>query len=435
MAEPGNRERVQLCSPYGLSNAAEAGDAWAGGLPARTLAVFHLAETSGPSRSLEAELRWLAGEGSLDVVVPGLGGASGSAVAATYGDFARVTGLDYEALTLPRGPLSAASLARRVGREARMFRSLIREHKPDLVVVSSAMLPATLIAARRERVPAIAYAGELFPGAGEPGASRGVITAARGLAGRTVVRLAGSLADAVLACSRTVAAQYARSRRAEVAVLYPAIPDLSGGDGPAFRKRFEIGAHERLVVSLGNITENRGQDVLIAALPAIRAEVLEARVVIAGAPHPRPRDVAYRDGLEALAARLGVGGAVTFAGQQDDVAGVYAAADVIVNPRRAGEAFGRVPAEALVTGVPVVAAREGAVPEVLRDGETALLVPPGDPGALARATIRLLSDRTLRDRLVAEGRRDVKRRFSPERSMVEFRRVVEQVAARAAAPR
>jgi len=407
----------------------------AGRLPARTLAVFHLAETSGPSRSLEAELRWLAGEGAVDVVVPGVGELLGSGVAATYGDFARVTGLGYEALTLPREPLGAVAALRRGARETRMFRSLIRERRPDLVLVSSVMLPAALIAARRERVPAIAYAGELFPGTGEPGAGGGVATAVRGLAGRSVAGLAGSLADAVLACSRTVAEQYARSRRAEVAVLYPSIPDLSGGDGPAFRKRFEIGPDERVVAAVGNVTENRAQDVLIGALPAIRAQVPKARVVIAGAPHPRPQDLAYRDGLGALAERLGVAGAVTFIGHQDDIGDLLAAADVVVNPRRAGEAFGRVPAEALVAGVPVVAAREGAVAEVLRDGETALLVAPGDAAALARATIRMLSDATLRERLVAEGRRDVARRFSPERSLAEFRRVVELVAARAAAPR
>ena len=107
---------------------------------------------------------------------------------------------------------------------------------------------------------------------------------------------------------------------------------------------------------------------------------------------------------------------------------MLAAADVVVNPRRSGEAFGRVACEALVAGRPVVAMREGAVPEVLRDGETALLVAPGDSAALAGAAVRLLDDPTSRERLVAEGRRDVLRRFAPERSLAEFSRVVEEVA-------
>lgn len=404
---------------------------------ARTLAVFHLAETSGPSRSLERELRWLADEGSVEVVVPGRGAGSEAtgAVADSFGDFAPVTALDFEALTLPRGPLAAARTARRVTREARMFRALIRERRPDLVVVASVMLPAALIAARRERAPAIAYAGELFPGAGAAAGRRGVATAAKALGGRSVTALTGSLADAVLACSRTVAAQYDNARRAEVAVLYPAIPDLSGGDGPGFRAALGIGPGDPLVAAVGNITQNRGQDVLIAALPAIRAKVPGARAVIVGAPHPRAPDLAYRDRLVAQARGLGLADAVTFAGHRDDVADVYAAADLVVNPRRVGEAFGRVPAEALAAGTPVVAMREGAVPEVLRDGETALLVEPGDSEALAAASVRLLTDEALRERLVADGRRDVLRRFSPQRSLAEFRRVVEGVRTEAEAAR
>ena len=72
--------------------------------------------------------------------------------------------------------------------------------------------------------------------------------------------------------------------------------------------------------------------------------------------------------------------------------------------------------------------REGAVPEVLRDEETALLVEPGDSAAIAAAALRLLRDPGLAERLVAAGRRDVLRRFSPERSLAEFRRVATELA-------
>ena len=404
-------------------------DTAAGPTPTRALAVFHLAATSGPSRSLHAELRWLAATGcELDVVVPGQGD-----VADAYGEFATVTTLDYAALTLPRMPLAVAATTRGIAREARRFAALMRDRSPELVVISSAMVPAALVAARRERVPAIVYAGELF--GAEGGNKRSPAAAVKALGGRALTRMTGSLAAAVLACSRTVAAQYERAGGAEVSVLYPPIPDHSGGDGASFRAELGIGAHEPVLVAIGNVTYNRGQDVLIEALPVIRAQAPAARVVIVGDPHPRPQDREYRDGLTRLAARLGLSEAVGFAAHTDRVADALAAADVVVNPRRSGEAFGRVACEALVAGRPVVAMREGAVPEVLRDGETALLVAPGDSAALAGAAVRLLEDRTLRERLVAEGRRDVLRRFSPERSLAEFSRVVEVVAARADASR
>jgi glycosyltransferase involved in cell wall biosynthesis len=335
--------------------------------------------------------------------------------------------MPYGALTLPRRPLAAARGVRRALAETGAFRALIRDRRPDLVVIASALLPAPLIAARLEGIPAVVYAGELFPGRGEASADGSAARALRtvkGLGGRAVCGGVGRLAAAILPCSNTVAQQYAGAR-ALVTTLYPPIADHSGGDREGFRSRFGIGADDRCVIAIGNITENRGQDVLIKAMPLIRERIPGTRCVIVGEPHPRARDLAYRDELFDLAVGLGVAEAVTHAGHQEDVADAFAAADVVVNPRVVGEAFGRVACEALVAGRPVVAMREGAVPEVLRDGETALLVSPGDPEAIADAVVRLVREPELASRLVAEGRRDVTRRFSPERSLAEFKRVVE----------
>lgn len=394
-------------------------------LPRRTLAVFHLAETSGPSRSLENELRWLSEHGDVDVVVPGPG-----AVADTFAEFAEVHPRRYEALTLPRDPISAVRSARRIARESRAFRSLIRELRPDLVVVASAMLPAATIAASQEGVATAVYAGELFPGAGVEGAGQaGPAHAAKRFGGRVLARFTAPAADVVMACSETVAEQYRSVDDAEVSILYPAIPDFSDADGAGFREELAIASDTPLVAAVGNVTENRGQHVLVSALPEIRAELPGARLAIVGDPHPRRRDLDYRSRLEGLASELGVSDAVVFAAARDDVSGVLAAADVVVSPRLVGEAFGRVACEALSAGTPVVAMREGAVPEVLRDGETALLVPPGDASEIAAATLRLLRDPDLSARIVAEGRRDVLRRFSAERSLAEFRRVAETLSA------
>jgi Glycosyl transferases group 1/Glycosyltransferase Family 4 len=385
-------------------------------LPARTLAVFHLAETSGPSRSLDAELKWLAEHGSLDVVVPGRGH-----VAERFEGVGTVITRDYGALTLPRDPRAAARVARAATREYRAFRRMIRERRPELVILASAMLPGALVAARRERVPTVVYAGELFAGA-EAGPGSRAAGAAKALGAAALTRMVESLATGVMACSEAVAAQYAG---AAVTTVYPPIGDsYAGGDREGTRDRLGIAAGEACVAAIGNITRNRGQDVLIRALPGMLAERPEVRCLIVGDPHPRAQDLAFRDRLDALARELGVEHAVTIAGHQERVADVYAAADVVANPRLSGEAFGRVPCEALVAGRPVVAMREGAVPEVLRDRETALLVPPGDPEALGEAALRLLGDPELAARLVAEGRRDVLRRFSPERSLAGFRQVV-----------
>ena len=83
-----------------LRSRAESAPVW----PTRALAVFHLADTSGPSRSLEAELGWLGGEVDLDVVFPGSGNLE-----AALGPVADVTRAEYEALTAPSRGRGGAS--------------------------------------------------------------------------------------------------------------------------------------------------------------------------------------------------------------------------------------------------------------------------------------------------------------------------------------
>jgi glycosyltransferase involved in cell wall biosynthesis len=366
--------------------------------------VFHLAEASGPSVSLREELRWLAGGGPLHVLVPGPG-----AVAEEYGEFAAVATAPYGALAMPRGPVGAARAARQLARDVRTFRSRLRAVRPARVVAVTTMLPALLLAARAENVPVLVYAAELVPTA--PGAGRR-------LGGWFVLRTTRAVAGAIASCSDTVARQFGPGAPATVTV-YPPVRPPERADGAAFRRTHGIAPDARCVAVIGSISRGRGQDVLIRALPRLRQSFPGLRALLVGEPHPRPADVAYRDELHALASALDVADAIAWVGYADPVGDVYAAADVVVNPARR-EAFGRVAAEALLAGTPVVATRVEAVPEVLRDGADALLVEPNSSDELAGAIARLLEDGELARRLVASGAERVAREFTPERSLAGF---------------
>jgi glycosyltransferase involved in cell wall biosynthesis len=379
--------------------------------PARTLAVLHVAEMSGPARSLRDRLAWLAEHGELELVVPGPGPA-----ADLYADIATVTQLEYRALTLPRGPLSGLALAPQLRREVAAFRRRIRASRPELVVCATAMLPAVLLAARRERVPAVLYAAEVLEAGRSP---------LRRLAARGLLRVAGSAAQSVAASSETVAAQY-RSHRTSVAVVYPPIPDaFAGGEASDFRRRHGLPADGPLVVCVGSLSAGRGQDLLIEAVRRLRQRSPRVRCALVGVPFPRAVDLAYERGLRQQD--------VVLCGFEPRIADAYAAAAVVVNPARDPEAFGRACCEALAASRPVIATRVGAVPEVLRDGETALLVPPDDPAALAAAIERVLAEPEQARRLAAAGRRDVLERFAPERSLASFKRLVAATMRRARA--
>ncbi len=120
--------------------------------------------------------------------------------------------------------------------------------------------------------------------------------------------------------------------------------------------------------------------------------------------------------VERTVRELGLGGTVRFVRGIDDaaVAAQYAEAEVAVVPSLY-EGFSIPALQAMSCGVPLVATTAGALPEVVgRDGETALLVPPGDAAALARAIGRLLDDPGLRSRLSAAARRRAAERYSWE---------------------
>ena len=135
---------------------------------------------------------------------------------------------------------------------------------------------------------------------------------------------------------------------------------------------------------------------LVEAAARLRETHPEAQVLIAG-------EGPERAGLEALRERLGVDGAVRLLGVRNDVPDILAALDVAVccsdfegGPLSVMEYMG--------AGLPVVATRVGGLPELVKDGETGVLVEPRDPAALAAAIGELLDDPGRRDRLGAAGR-------------------------------
>jgi len=107
-----------------------------------------------------------------------------------------------------------------------------------------------------------------------------------------------------------------------------------------------------------------------------------------------------RPGLERLVARLRLTRRVHFLGfvPHEQVAGLLGAADVLAMPSRYEE-LGTALVEGMQAGLPIVASDTGGIPQVIEHGRTGLLVPPGDPEALAAALTRIIHDRTLAARL------------------------------------
>jgi glycosyltransferase involved in cell wall biosynthesis len=214
--------------------------------------------------------------------------------------------------------------------------------------------------------------------------SRQVRHGLRGLAKCLATRVPWAAADAVVAVSEYVAARQRTAGRvpAERIQVVPNPVSVPDAVRPAAEVRASLGLApgRRLVAAAGRLTPEKGFADLIAAADALPPDV---DVLVFG-------DGPERAGLEAQRAALRTGARVRLAGQRPDAAEYVAAADVCVVPSRWEEAFCLAAAEPLARGRPLVATRVGAIPELVRDGVTGLLVPPADPPALAGALQRLL---------------------------------------------
>ncbi len=160
---------------------------------------------------------------------------------------------------------------------------------------------------------------------------------------------------------------------------------------PDYRGAFGVPAGAPFVGNVAYFADHKGQRTLVEAAPAILAARPAARIVLVG-------EGELREPLRRLAQALGVEGRVLFPGFRSDVPGLLRAFDVFVLPSHM-EGLGTSILDAFAARTPVVATRTGGIPEIVRDGETGLLVPPRDPPALAAAVLRLIDDRALAARL------------------------------------
>lgn len=164
----------------------------------------------------------------------------------------------------------------------------------------------------------------------------------------------------------------------------------------------------RRFLAVGRLERQKGFDVLIEAVASASAIGADVRVDICG-------DGSQRSMLQAHIEHCGVGDRVRLLGQRDDVQQLMLGADALVHPAR-WEGFGLVLLEAMRAGLPVISTRVGAIPEVVADQHSGILVEPDNVSALAASMARLADDDGLLTRLGASGRDRVGAEFQPERT-------------------
>ncbi len=161
---------------------------------------------------------------------------------------------------------------------------------------------------------------------------------------------------------------------------------------------------------IARLTPIKGHPDFIKAVSQLVRQFPFLKVWIVGGASPNKKE--YQQEIMTLVRRLGLSQVVEFLGTRKDIPQVLSKLDLLVLPTITQEAFGRVIVEAYAAGVPVVATKVGGIVDIVEDGRTGLLVPPGQPNMLAAACARLLKDRKLAQQFAQAARQKAEKEFS-----------------------
>jgi len=297
-------------------------------------------------------------------------------------------------LPSPAALADTVRVARRVAKHAGAHTVLCANSQKAFVIA----VAAGLIAGR----PVVWHLRDILA---PPHFSRTNVTAAVTLANLRAVR--------VIANSRATADAFvaAGGRESLVRVVHNGIDPapfdaIDDVEAAAARQRLGIPPDAYLVAMFGRFHEWKGQQILLDAL----AKLPGVHALIVGAP--LFGEEAFGSALKTQAERLGLRERVHFLGFRADVPLLMHAADVIVHASVYPEPFGRVIVEGMLAGRPVIVARAGGVVEIVTDGDTGMLVTPGDASALAKSIDGLRTDPAGTAAMAKRGRNHARQRFS-----------------------
>jgi glycosyltransferase involved in cell wall biosynthesis len=303
---------------------------------------------------------------------------------------------------------------------------LIRTHGIQVVHTNCYVTLEGALAARMAGVPHLWHLHEVD--VGHPGLSPRLPAVAR-------YGLLDALSDAVVVVSeysREFFAPWVAPERLHLIYNMPESPygHLSPEDPRRLELRRQVraelglGPHHQVICSVGNAFPVKGWVHLVEAAALVAAARPEVRLVLVG-----NTDMPYFDRIKEAVARRGLMGIITFTGVREDAQRLMLAADLVCQPSL-WESLSLVAIEAASLSLPVVATRCGGTHEVVRHGESGLLVPVGDSRALAAALTVLLDQPLLRRDFGAAARRIYLEKFTLQDYIGAFTRLYHELAAR-----
>lgn len=196
------------------------------------------------------------------------------------------------------------------------------------------------------------------------------------------------------------------------------------------RRELQIPDGALVVLLPGIVIEWKGQHVLLEAIPEVARQVPAVVFLFAGST-AYDRDP-YLDGLLHRSATLGLSETAQFLGHRSDILDLMYLADVVVHTSTSPEPFGRVIVEGMLCGKPVVATDIGGPKEIIKSGQTGILLPPGDPAALSTTLVELLQSPDLREALGSRAMSHAQANYGIDRHAEAVTQVIERAHQRTA---
>jgi glycosyltransferase involved in cell wall biosynthesis len=184
-------------------------------------------------------------------------------------------------------------------------------------------------------------------------------------------------------------------------------------------KEFSIGPDEIILSTVSYLRPIKSPEIIVRACGLLAQRGVKARLFVGG-------DGEMLEELKTLSRDLGIAERVHWLGLVTDPLSLLQASDLFLLAT-VGEAFGLVLAEAMACGVPVVASCAGAIPEVVEDGQTGLLVKPRDPGSLADGIEALARDKPRRQKMAREAMARVHANFTLDKAVAETLRIYDSL--------
>jgi glycosyltransferase involved in cell wall biosynthesis len=173
------------------------------------------------------------------------------------------------------------------------------------------------------------------------------------------------------------------------------------------------------VIRIYNVVWQKGLEHLVQAMPKVLNQFPQTKVLIAG-------EGPLKDELEALAQKLKVGEHIIFANFRKDIREILSAINILIVPSLL-EGFPMITLEGMAMAKPIIATGIDGIREQIVDGESGILIPPKDPDAIAKAIVRLSTEKDFSQNLGLEGRRRVEKEFTVEKMVYETEKVYESL--------